>query len=200
MTVLQVIFMVVVVLTLGTALMVVTVKNLMHSALWMIGALFGVAILFALLEANFFAVVQVVVYIGAIAILVIFAVMLTRRVMQDRSQQVVRTWWLAALVSLIFFGGLVYMLGNWGGFWQLPPAYPDVSSQLTQLGQSLVAPDAYMIPFEVASVLLLAALIGAIYVAFQKVPDREPVSRENRKDESASPEIEQEKSSPLGRS
>ena len=168
MTAMQLIFLVGVVITLGSALMVVSVKNIMHSALWLIASLFGVAVLFALLQANFFAVVQVVVYIGAIAILVIFAVMLTRRVMQDRSTQLTKNWWLAGLISVGFFGCLVYMLGSWSGFWSLAPDYPNVDAQLTQLGLALVTPDAYMIPFEVASVLLLAALVGAIFVAFQK--------------------------------
>lgn len=168
MTPLQIIFLIAAVITLGSALMVVTSNHIMHSALWLIGALFGVAMLFAILQANFFAVVQVVVYIGAIAILVIFAVMLTRRAMQDRSSQVVRTWWIAALAAAGAFGGLLVMLGNWSGFWSLPPAYPNVDAQLTQLGLALVSPDAYMIAFEVASVLLLAALVGAIFVAFQR--------------------------------
>ncbi len=192
MTALQVVFLLGAVVTLGSALMVVTVKNLMHSALWLIAALFGVAILFALLEANFFAVVQVVVYIGAIAILVIFAVMLTRRVMQDRSLQVVRTWWLAALVALGLFGGLVIMLASWSGFWGTAPVYPDVNAQLTQLGLGFVSPDAYMIPFEVASILLLAALIGAIYVAFQHPARHEHMTRSQHTDRAANPEIGQD--------
>jgi NADH-quinone oxidoreductase subunit J len=168
MTPLQLVFMLAAVITLGSALMVVSTRNILHAALWLVSSLFGVAILFALLQANFFAVVQVVVYIGAIAILVIFAVMLTRRVMQDRGSQLIRTWWLAALVAAAVFGGLVYMLSNWGGFWSLPPTLTNVDASLTQLGLALVSPNAYMVPFEVASVLLLAALIGAIYVAFQK--------------------------------
>jgi len=168
MTPMQLVFMLAAVITLASALMVVSTRNILHAALWLVASLFGVAMLFALLQANFFAVVQVVVYIGAIAILVIFAVMLTRRVMQDRGSQLIRTWWLAALVCVVVFSGLVYMLSNWGGFWSLPPAYTNIDASLTQLGLALVSPDAYMVPFEVASVLLLAALIGAIYVAFQK--------------------------------
>jgi NADH-quinone oxidoreductase subunit J len=156
------------VITLGSALMVVSARNLLHAALWLVASLFGVAMLFALLQANFFAVVQVVVYIGAIAILVIFAVMLTRRVMQDNGPQVIRTWWLAALMAVAAFGCLVYLLSVWHGFWALPPVLPDANAPLIQLGQALVSPDAYLLPFEVASVLLLAALIGAIFVAFQK--------------------------------
>ena len=70
----QVIFILSAALIIASALMVVTTRNLIHAALWLISTLFGVAVLFVLLEASFLAVVQVVVYIGAIAIMFIFAV------------------------------------------------------------------------------------------------------------------------------
>ena len=83
MTIMQIFFLIVGVVILGSALMVVTTGNLIHAALWLIVTLFGVAVLYAILNASFLAVVQVVVYIGAIAILFIFAVMLTRKEMRD---------------------------------------------------------------------------------------------------------------------
>ncbi len=76
----EIIFLVVALVTLYAALEVVTTNNLIHAALWLIVTLFGVAAIFALLSAPFLAVVQVMVYIGAIAILMIFAIMLTRGV------------------------------------------------------------------------------------------------------------------------
>ena len=84
MTAEQIIFLLIGALVLGSAFMVVTVRNLLHAALWLVASLFGVAVLYAILQANFLAVVQVVVYIGAIAILFIFAVMLTRRELSRR--------------------------------------------------------------------------------------------------------------------
>ena len=80
MTLEQIVFILVAILTLGSALMVVTTRNLVHAALWLVVALFGVAVFFVLLHAGFLAVAQVVIYIGAIAILTIFTIMLTRRV------------------------------------------------------------------------------------------------------------------------
>ena len=71
----QIVFLIVALVTLFSGLMVVTTRNLVHAALWLVATLFGVAITYALLNASFLAVVQVVVYIGAIAILFIFAVM-----------------------------------------------------------------------------------------------------------------------------
>ncbi len=84
MTAEQIIFLLTAAVILGSALMVVTTRNLLHAALWLVVALFGVAVLYAILQANFLAVIQVVVYIGAIAILFIFAVMLTRRELMEK--------------------------------------------------------------------------------------------------------------------
>ena len=167
MTFLQIVFLLVSALTLGAAVMVVSTNKMLHAALWLIAALFGVAILFTLMNASFFAVIQVLVYIGAIAILVIFAVMLTRRVMQDTGPQLVRFWWLAALLSVAVFAGLAFLV-SWSGFQINPPAMQNTQDMIVQLGKSLVDPNTYLLPFEVASVLLLAALIGAIYIAYQK--------------------------------
>ena len=155
---------------LASAGMVVMTKKVLHAALWLVVALFGVAMLFATLQASFFAVVQVLVYIGAIAILVIFATMLTRKMMQDPGEQLVRSWWAAALASLGVFGGLVWLLRGFPGFQSLPPdlAGGSDAQAIVQLGQALVAPDGYVLPFEVASVLLLAALVGSIFIALPK--------------------------------
>jgi len=150
--------------------MVVTARKLIHSALWLILALFGVAVVYGLLDAGFLAVAQVVIYIGAIAILFIFAVMLTRRVMNDTDSQNNQYWWVAAPLSVLLFGGLTWMLSSWQGFsTELPKLTPEAKSgMLKQLGQVLVSPDGYVLPFELASILLVAALIGAIWVAWDR--------------------------------
>ncbi len=162
----EIIFLVIAAVTLLAALFVVTTQNLVHAALWLILTLFGVAATFVLLNATFLAVVQVVVYIGAIAILMIFAIMLTRRVMKDSGPQTNSNWIWAALLGLVLFAGLSFMLIN--------SSAEDASlsalsvDPVVQLGQELVSPNAYVIPFELASVLLLAAMIGAIVVAWKK--------------------------------
>lgn len=168
MTPVQIIFILSSVLLLLSGFMVVTTRNLVRSALWLIAALFMTGVIFVLLDAGFLAVVQIVVYIGAIAILFIFAVMLTRKVMQDTGPQSNANWWLAALVSLSFFGGLTWLFLGWGGASQTAPAVPSDLDSVTALGKALVDPNAYVIPFEVASVMLLAALIGAIVVAWER--------------------------------
>ena len=109
----QIIFIIIAALTFITAIKVVTSRNLIHSALWLIAALFGVAIFYVLLDAGFFAVLQVVIYIGAISILFIFAAMLTRRVMQDSGPQSNTHWWLGALISVLLLAGLTVVLLGW---------------------------------------------------------------------------------------
>src|SRR5512134_3403351 len=116
----QIIFILVALFTLGSGLMVVTTRNLVHAALWLVSTLFGVAVTFALLNASFLAVVQVVVYIGAIAILFVFA-------------------------------GLFFLLQGWGGLSKTQAAIPAGFDAISELGNALVSPDAFVLPFEVAS-------------------------------------------------
>lgn len=170
MTPVQIIFLLAAAGTLASGILVVSSSKILHSALWLIVSLFGIAILFALLQANFFAVVQVVVYIGAIAILIIFGVMLTHRLTQDTGQQLTRVWWGAALASLGVFAGLITMLSGWKATnITLPEMSGSGATQaITQLGQALVSPDAYVLPFEAASILLVVAMIGSIYIAWDR--------------------------------
>jgi len=164
MTALQIIFLITSAVILISAVMVATTRNMVHAALWLVSTLFGVAVIFAVLEAGFLAVVQVVVYIGAIAIMFIFAVMLTSREMRDKGPQMNKRTWLAGILGVVVFGALVFMLSTWAGFNRLPSVIGNANT-LSLLGNALLQPWAYLLPFEVASVLLLAALIGAVYVA-----------------------------------
>ena len=163
----HIIFLAAAALTLGSAIAVVTVRNLVHAALSLIVTFFGVAVLFVLLQAGFLAAVQVVLYIGAIAILIIFAIMLTRRVMQDTGPQINQQWWLAAILSVALFAALWMVLRQVPGLQMAlaPAAGVDAEAGLRQLGAALVDPNQYMLPFEVASVLLLVALVGSIVIA-----------------------------------
>lgn len=165
---LQVVFLIVAAVTLFSALMVVSSRKMMHSALWLVLALLGVALLFATLQAGFFAVVQILVYIGAISILIIFTLMLTRKVMDDENPQVIKGWWLPALMAVLLFGLTAGFLATWGDFNALLNELPADAENLAGLGIALIDPAGYVIPFEVASVLLIAALVGAIYIAVER--------------------------------
>ena len=155
------------VLALGGALGVVTSRNLIHGALYLIVSLFGGAGFFVLLSAPFLAAVQVLVYIGAIAILIIFAVMLTRSMTQMR-ELLNRQWWMSAIVGLLLFVllavGVIFPVWGNEGTNANQPASDEVATT-TDLGVALVDGNQYVLPFEVASLLLTAAMIGAIVIA-----------------------------------
>lgn len=164
----QGLFLVLAVGVLASAVMVVTARRLIHAVFWLISVLMGVAILYAMLRAGFLVVVQVVVYVGAIAILFIFAIMLTRRDLRDHAMQSRRDWWLAALISLMVTAGLLAVILALPQVQRTPPSWPSDLDALRALGKALISPEGYVLPFEVASVLLLAALLGAVYLASTK--------------------------------
>src|SRR5919108_2399707 len=139
----QIIFLFVALFTLGSGLMVVTTRNLVHAALWLVSTLFGVAVTFALLNASFLAVVQVVVYIGAIAILFIFAVMLTRKDIRDQGPQMNRNWWVGVLLSVLVFAGLSFLLQGWEGLSKTAADIPADFDAIAALGDALVSPNDY---------------------------------------------------------
>lgn len=160
---LQFIFIILSVITLGAALAVVTSRNLFHSALFLVLSFVGVAGLYVLLEAGFLAAVQILVYVGAISILIIFAIMLTRRLMAGDLVQRNTQWGISALVALLLFIvlGFVLLRVNWP---VVEAAVPRESISI--LGQELM--NTYALPFEVASVLLLVALVGSIIIARER--------------------------------
>lgn len=164
MTPIQGVFLFTAALILWAAFMMVTRQNLVHSALYLVVTLFGVAVIFVLLEAGFLAVVQVLVYIGAIAILMIFAVMLTRGdVIEEESTNRGAGW--SALLAALFCFGLIILVAQWPGVDDAAPVLDAGRDTITELGAALVSPDAFVIPFEVSGILLVAALIGALVVA-----------------------------------
>lgn len=151
------------ILTLGGALGVVVNKNLVRGAVWLMVSLFGIAGMFVLLSAPFLAAVQVLVYIGAIGILITFVIMLTRS-MTNLRERFNAQWWLGALVAVILFVVLLALViaPLWGE--DDTPASDQVATT-EQLGAALVDGNQYVLPFEVASLLLTAAMIGAIVIA-----------------------------------
>jgi NADH-quinone oxidoreductase subunit J len=158
------------VITLGSALMVVVTRNLFHSALWLLFSLFGVAGFYAMLAAPFLAAVQVLVYIGAIVILIIIAIMLTRKVM-GLEELPNKQWGIAAGGSVLAFVALVAVLvfAGSGAKPLLPGADfkpADVpSTSIVDLGNALTDPGQYTAPFLLAAVFLTGAMIGAIVIA-----------------------------------
>ena len=145
-----------------SAMMVVSMKNIFHCALFLILCLFAVAGIFILLEAEFLAAAQVLIYVGAIAILMIFGIMLTSDMASRKIPQTNENALLTFFVCLIFMlttGTMLYHTDIWR--YAAEGVVPANSTLV--LGKLLMTQ--YMLPFEVVSVLLLAAMIGTIVLA-----------------------------------
>jgi NADH-quinone oxidoreductase subunit J len=163
MTIDQALFLLFAFIGLGLALASVTLRDLVRSAFALIGCLFAVAALFAMLDASLFVVAQVAVYVGAIALLIVLVVMLTRREREENASQSHRYWPVAALLAAAVAAGMAWGISQYEFFGQLAPALP-AADQIVELGNALVDPRQFLLPFEAVSVLLLSALIGAVLV------------------------------------
>jgi NADH-quinone oxidoreductase subunit J len=148
-------------LTLVSASVVVFSKNIVHSAFSLLFTFFGVAGLYVLLMADFLAVTQLMIYVGGILVLVIFGVMLTsRQINVDAKTGTVQTL-PAVLIVAAIAGTLVGMF--WSTNWPQMGTLPETLSSGKNIGELLLT--SYLLPFEVASVILLVALIGAAMIA-----------------------------------
>jgi len=168
----QIAFISLAALTLISAFFVVTQRNIVYAGFWLLPCFVGVAGLFAALEAHFFFIVQLLIYAGAILVLILFALMLTRDVMRSNAPQTNRLGLWAGLICAATALGATYVLMRHA--WPLSSEHPaDMTAQTAALGHALITQ--YAVPFEVASLLLLAALIGAVVMAkSEREPEPEP--------------------------
>ena len=145
---------------LASGLAVVLSRNLFHSVLYLALALVATAGLFLLLEAEFLAVVQIFLYAGGVVTIVVFAVMLTERLVGDRISQVSRQLGRGGVVSALVLATILLVLTRV----DLPRSRPPLPDDLTRaIGHDLLT--RYLLPFELLAVLFLAALLGALYFA-----------------------------------
>jgi len=159
----QILFVFIAAITLLMAVGVAASRNLFHAALFLIGVFFGVASLFILLEAEFLAVAQIIIYVGAITTLIVFAIMLSKGVMGKDAGAYNNQWYFAGAATIFFFGLVSWLLVQ-APFQATSTAVP--ADAISQIGSGFVGH--YVVPFEVASVLLLVALIGAIMLARER--------------------------------
>ncbi len=156
----NVFFAVIAITMIYAAIRVVTTANVVHAALWLVVVLGGVAVQFLFLGAEFVAVTQVLVYIGAVVVLFLFGVMLTRASMGDDETVAEEKRTIAAVVGVLLFAVMAVALID---------SFEDVRVVVDQPQSVVTVSDSifsqYIVPFEAVSVLLLAALIGAIVVA-----------------------------------
>ena len=142
-------------LTVGAAAMVIFVRNLLHAVLFLILSFVGIAGLYITLSADFVAVVQVLIYAGAITVLMIFAVMLTPLSNRDNAEGLLRLP--ALLLSGLVVAAIAFVAIETD--WRVA-GRGSFESTTAEIGEALLSP--FVLPFEIASVLLVAAMIGAI--------------------------------------
>lgn len=157
----DVVFILIALITIGAALGVVASKNIVHSALFLVLSFLGVAAIYFQLDAEFIGLVQIMVYAGAISVVIIFAIMLVMSKdvhKTNLSNRKTRFWGaLGALLVVITLGGSIYT-SNWHVVSGGVPA--DAIGNIAQLLMG-----DYVVPFEVAAILLLVAVVGAIILA-----------------------------------
>ena len=186
---LQFLFLVIAALGLLAALGTVLARNLVHAALFLVAFFFTIACQFVLLEAEFLAALQVLVYIGAVAIILMFGIMLTRNILGDDTTSVSPVWMVPALLAgLCVFGILVFGINNavapaghspWSDSNMRPSIALDagsirataarrdaVNNMARTVGYELT--NRYVVGFEVAGLLLTVALVGAIALAHRE--------------------------------
>jgi len=150
-------FWVLAAITVGSALMVVAARNLVHAVVFLIVSFVGVAGLYITLSADFVAVTQVLIYAGAISVLLLFAIVLTPRGSRDNAETFLRLP--ALLVALLMATTLGYVALDTDWAVSGRTGFDETASVI---GEALL--DKYVLPFEIASVLLLVAMLGAIVI------------------------------------
>ena len=157
-------------MTVASALLVVTVRNIVHAAFSLMVTLFGVAGLYVFLQADFLAATQVIVYVGGILVLILFGVMMTSgrlemRIHIERGQLL-----LGGVVALALLTLLLTVIANTPAWKNLTDDGTEFPPTTERIGE-LILDGPFLLPFEVVSVLLLVALIGAALISRKEVRD-----------------------------
>ena len=157
------------VVTLASAIMVMTRRNAIHSVIWLVVTLFGVGGVYLLQHAEFLFAVQVIIYVGGIMVLFLFVVMLVNIDVALTQARFARQWQVALLTAVIVLAEIGYALYNRGQGLHLParPMVPAPVGNTQAVGMALY--QNYMLPVEVASILLLVAMVGAVIMAKRKL-------------------------------
>ena len=157
-------FAIIAVFTVAGALAALTLRNLVHCVLALVLAFTGLAGLYLQLGAQFVGFAQILVYVGAVAILIVFAILLTRSHESATRLAASRIWLASSLVAATVFGILAWSIRS-SAISQLPISRrPEIT--VRQIGDALMSP--FVLPLEVLGLLLTAALVGAVTIAMRE--------------------------------
>ncbi len=163
-------------LTVGAAIAAMSLRNLVHSALCVTVSLMGLALLYLNLGAEFAAFVQILVYVGAVAILIVFAVLLTRSG-EAPVGKVTYGLWSGIAVALTVFGALAWAISGSSALKALPQGAPQPALAVKDVGDKLMGD--FVLPLQVIALLLTAALLGAVVIAMREPKETPPTGTPN---------------------
>ncbi len=173
----QILFFLSAALTIGSAVMVVVTKNIMHACVYLLGSLIGVSGLYVTLGADFVAAVQFMVYVGGVTILMLFAVMLTGGPDSENNRSKLlflspimgskKSYIFGGFTAVVFFASIYGIVKNVWSFSKIKSNPSAFEPTVEKIGTLLVTD--HVLSFEFASILLLGALIGAAIIARPKV-------------------------------
>jgi NADH-quinone oxidoreductase subunit J len=151
-----------------SAVLMVTRRNVIHSAIFLITALLATAGIFLQLQAEFLFAVQIILYVGGIMVLFVFAIMLVHLETSLRQLHFSRQRWVAGALGVALAGEFWFALEKGGSlFHPMAPMSGGLQPNTERVGQALFGN--YMLPFEIASVLLLVAMVGAVVMAKRRI-------------------------------
>src|SRR5437016_2847403 len=161
-------FLVIAILTLASAVAAMSLRSLVHCALFAALTFGGLAGLFLQLDAQFVGLAQILVYIGAVAILIVFAILLTRGSQPAQQPILTGRWLMGAAVAALTFGSLMVTVLNSAVIWSLNGPKLDVAADISVKNIGVKLMTDYVLPLEVVALLLTAALIGAVIIAMKE--------------------------------
>jgi len=156
------------IVTVAGAVAAMSFRHLVHSVLSLIVAFAGLAAIYLLLGAQFVGLAQVLIYIGAVAILVVFAILLTRNTREIQRSIAVSSWRQSVAVVFAVFGVLAWAIYGSGAISHVMRPQPEVAIQ--QIGDALIL--RFALPLEIIGLLLTVALIGAVTIAMQEKKEK----------------------------
>lgn len=162
----NIVFYLLAIFILGSGLLAVTSRQIFRSAIYLLFCMMGIAGLYFWMHYEFIAAVQIVVYVGGVVVLIIFSIFLTNRVGQDLPAPARRRQLFSGLASIFAFG-LFWVIIKKNDFYSI--AQSNESLSVKQIGTQMLnySQGGFVLPFEVVSILLLAAMIGCIVIALK---------------------------------
>ncbi|MBI1342930.1 MAG: NADH-quinone oxidoreductase subunit J [Terrimonas sp.] len=165
----QIIFYLISAFILGCGILAMTTRKIFRSAIWLLFSLVGVAALYFWMQVEFIAAVQIVVYVGGIVVLIIFSIFLTQQSGKEMPKPPLGRN-IAAVLAVLFGFALTFLLINKYGFTDQGKAFDwsvnKIGTQMLNTGEQ-----GFALPFEVVSILLLAAMVGCIVIAMRSKPE-----------------------------